>query len=273
MSAGSISIEVPNLGESIDEAVIVQWLTKEGDPVKKGDVILELESDKANVEIHSPESGILHVKAEVGRTVKIGQQVGEIGPVSESSNVKPKLDTNIISDNKLATPEPKAEIQAKKQFLNDSQWSEEISPFVKTMAKRLLKAQQESVAATTYNDVDMSKIISLREKLKTEFHEKYGVKLGFMPFFCDAVVMTLKEFPILNAQMNEHEIIFNKKVHLGIAISREKGLVVPVINNSDEMSYSEFEKVIAQQADKASKGNLDLAELSGGTFTITNGGM
>ncbi|MBI2519266.1 MAG: 2-oxo acid dehydrogenase subunit E2 [Bdellovibrio sp.] len=269
----SKNIEVPNLGESIEEAIIVRWLAQDNGHVQKDEVILELESDKANVEIHSPETGVLHIKASVGSTVRVGQQVGEIESIAEGTVLDIKTASGKINESSTFPEKKFISGVNQKETLSDSQWSEEISPLVKAMSKRLLKGQQEAVPTTTYNDVDMSKIIAIRERRKTEFKEKYGVKLGLMSFFCDAVISGLKEFPILNARMNENEIIYNKKVHLGIAVTRERGLVVPVINNSDEMSYAELEQTIAEKANKTAKGNLDLTELMGGTFTITNGGV
>ncbi len=268
----SINIEVPNLGESIQEAVVSKWLANDGALVQKGDVILELESDKANVEIHAPGTGMLHIKAQVGGTVKIGNQVGEISDAQEAPKAPPeKPQEKPVEISSTATPAPPD--KEAKVALDQSERTEEMSPFMKAMAKTLLKGQQESVATTTYTDVDLSKVISIREKRQSEFTQKFGVKLGLMSFFGIAVISALNEFPLLNARLKESKIIFNKKIHLGIAVSREQGLIVPVIKNCNEMSYAELEKAISEKVEKVSKRSLDLSEVKGGTFTITNGGM
>ncbi|HAZ11217.1 MAG: hypothetical protein A2X86_08405 [Bdellovibrionales bacterium GWA2_49_15] len=258
----NISIDVPNLGESIGEAVVAKWLAKDGELVHKGDTILELESDKANVEIHAPETGILRVKAAAGNTVKIGNQVGEIQATSETSGTSEVL-----------PPSPETVVKEKKMFLTDSEWVEETSPLEQAMARTLLKSRQKTVPATTYTDIDMSKIIAIRVQHKEDFKERFGVKLGYMSFFCAAVTSALREFPIMNARIHDNQIIFNKNVHLGIAVSREKGLVVPVLRNVNRMGHAEIEKKIDQMTEKASQGTFDVADLRGGTFTITNGGI
>ena len=335
-------IKVPELAESITEGTIAQWLKKPGEQIAKGSYLLELETDKVNVEIISEYDGILQeTLKDEGDTVHVGETIAIVSEGTVSLSASEQV-TNVQSEPpksmeeiELPPPErkalPSSDIIAspaarklareqgidlnnvatadllgrvRKQDVSNYQPTESAStkqvssaiPAVQlgakptastsnkpievikmsrrrqTIAKRLVDVQHTAAILTTFNEVDMTEIMNLRKKRKDDFQKQYDVKLGFMSFFTKAVVGALKKFPLLNAEIQVDEIIVKKYYDIGIAVSTEEGLVVPVIRNADRLNFAEIEKEIGHLASKARDSKLSLSDLQGGTFTITNGG-
>lgn len=340
-------IVVPELAESISEGTIAKWLKKPGDVIAKGDYIVELETDKVNVEIISEYSGVLQeVKFQEGDTVKVGEAIAIVGegkeespasiapsqteqvnqaiveetvhvqneqPESEEDNLT-KIDRPIASPaaRKLArekginltnvpTIDPFGRIRAQdvaayqavktkateapKEKRNVEKTidksNESSKPFERirltrrrqTIANRLLEVKQTTAMLTTFNEVDMTNVMNLRKRRKDKFLEENDVKLGFMSFFTKAVVAALKKSPLLNAEIQGNEILLKKYYDIGIAVSTDEGLVVPVVRDADRKNFAEIERDIMEFANKARANKLSLSDLQGGTFTITNGGV
>jgi 2-oxoglutarate dehydrogenase E2 component (dihydrolipoamide succinyltransferase) len=349
----SESILVPILGESVTEATVAKWLKNEGDKVNADEAIVELETDKVNVEVPSPLSGTLEkISVKEGQTVNVGALLGTMSPSSSSV-------ANVTSEEKKYSPPPKKleivkeiEMPAKK-FTKKEEPSKEEEPLVltedqeniktslapvinfaspsakkmaieskidltkikgsgkngiilkedllnlmgsipqpsqrktthgpeerikmtrlrMTIAKRLKEAQENAAMLTTFNEVDMSSIISMRNEYKEEFQKKYSVKLGFMSFFVKACVVGLKNYPIINSEIQGDEIVYKNYYNISIAVGTDRGLVVPVLRNTDEMSFADIEKNITLLGQKARDGKIVIDDLQGGTFTITNGGI
>jgi 2-oxoglutarate dehydrogenase E2 component (dihydrolipoamide succinyltransferase) len=331
-------IKVPELAESITEGTIAEWLVKVGDKVEKGDPVVELETDKVNVEVNSEVSGVIteHVKEEgddvvVGDVIAIVSEDGGAATVQEEApvvkeaapNEEPKAApapaaTEEKSGNRdvvaspaarkrarelnidlstVATRDPLGRIRpedveatanapkqqaapAKKEAPKAATTTEFNKPVEvvkmsrrrQTIAKRLVEAQQTAAMLTTFNEVDLTNVMKLRSERKDKFLEKHGVKLGFMSFFTKAVVGALKDFPLLNAEIQGTELLVKKYYDIGIAVSAEDGLVVPVVRDADRLDFAGVEKEIKRLSTKAREKQLGLDDLSGGTFTITNGG-
>ncbi|MFC7320088.1 2-oxoglutarate dehydrogenase complex dihydrolipoyllysine-residue succinyltransferase [Halobacillus campisalis] len=359
-------IKVPELAESITEGTIAEWLVKKGDQVEKGDAILELETDKVNVEVNADASGVLaEILKEEGDDVEVGDVIakvdenGEAGGSSEEEeesteeqedtgdkeeNTKETAQKEESSDDQeeepaketssdekvskndvVATPaarkrarelginlseisakdplgrirpedvdaaaqgeskkEEKKEAPKKEKKKESKQESSEKTEFEKpverikmsrrrqTIAKRLVEAQQSSAMLTTFNEVDMTNVMKLRSDRKESFQKKHDVKLGFMSFFTKAAVGALKEFPNINAEIQGNEIIQKKFYDIGMAVSTDEGLVVPVVRDADRLDFAGIEKGIMDMAKKARDKELQLDDLQGGSFTITNGGI
>ncbi|MGM0880207.1 MAG: 2-oxoglutarate dehydrogenase complex dihydrolipoyllysine-residue succinyltransferase [Bacillota bacterium] len=341
-------IIVPELGESISEGTITKWFVKEGDSVNQGDVLLELETDKVNIEISADNSGVIaRIAKQDGEVVLVGEAIGSIGesaggasapvaapvavpatpaaptapvavaqpsaPVSEGSaaavNASPAarklareqgIDlTQVQSRDQIgriypgdvrshsgqapagATPVTSAPLTqaepagAAKDAAKDAKPTERkrMSRRRVTIANRLVEAQRTAAMLTTFNEVDMTAILDLRKRRKQAFFEKNDVNLGFMSFFTKAVVGALKAFPLLNAEIDGEEIVVKKFYDIGIAVSAKEGLVVPVVRDADRLSFAEIEKNIVDLAGKARANTLSIADLQGGSFTITNGGV
>lgn len=331
-------IIVPAMGESITEGTISKWIAKVGDAVKQGDLLLELETDKVNLEISAEQDGVLTaILANEGDTVRIGESVGTIGAAGEAAApaaapapapvaaapaasaaapaapvAAPAAVANASASDALASPAARKLAREKGIDLNavlgrvtpadvKSAGSAPAAPapvaapspasdkapvanFAKpeerkkmsrrriTIAKRLVEAQHTAAMLTTFNEVDMTKIMEIRKRRKDSFKEKHDVGLGFMSFFTKAVVGALKAFPHLNAEISGDDIIVKKYYDIGIAVSAKEGLVVPVVREADRLSFAEIERSIVNLATKARSNTLELSELQGGTFTITNGG-
>lgn len=341
-------IKVPAMGESITEGTISRWIVKEGDTVNQGDVLLEVETDKVNIEISAEESGVItSILHQEGDTVQIGEtiaqleagagakesaaasappapapapQASEAAPVSApvKNESAPKAEdegangyTATPSARKLArergidldqvqtrdpigrihsddvkshgsvpaapaaapskpasAPAPAAEANPGKPVERSK-----MSRRRATIAKRLVAAQQTAAMLTTFNEVDMTAILDVRKRRKDKFKEKHDVGLGFMSFFTKAVVGALKQFPLVNAEIDGDDIVVKKFYDIGIAVSAKEGLVVPVVRDADRLSFAEIERNIGELASKARSNSLSLNELQGGTFTITNGGI
>jgi len=355
----SEKILVPALGESITEATVSKWLKNKGESVNADEAVVELETDKVNLDVPSPSSGILsEINSKNGDTVEVGTVLGIIsqGNVKvekKEQDVKPSNQKN----EEIKLPEEKSniinlEIEKKPETKNQEPLvlmdeeplvlTEEIklpeisnqpvvlSPAVRkmvaekkinidqvkgtgkdgrilkgdlisqmgtnpepnkrriqygeeerikmtrlrqTIAKRLKEAQENAAMLTTFNEVDMSGIISMRKENQEDFQIRYGIKLGFMSFFVKACVLGLKLFPEINAEVEGQEIVYKNYYNISFAVGTEKGLVVPVLRNADEMSFADIEKEIKRLSGKAKNGTLAIEDLQGGTFTISNGGV
>ncbi|MEH7124250.1 2-oxoglutarate dehydrogenase complex dihydrolipoyllysine-residue succinyltransferase [Bacillus sp. JJ1532] len=338
-------IRVPELAESITEGTIAQWLRKPGDFVNKGDFVVELETDKVNVEIISDFTGVLkELKAQEGDNVNVGETIaiidesGQAG-AEQAQPAAPVLEEQapVVPETKPAEPgapaqapsnenqqrpiaSPAARKMAREKGIDLSQVptvdplgrvrAQDVSTFNpqaqassapaqapkaaapapikqdgekrverirmtrrrQTIANRLVEVQQTAAMLTTFNEVDMTNVMNLRKKRKDKFFEENDVKLGFMSFFTKAVVAALKKNPFLNAEIQGDEIVLKKFYDIGVAVSTEEGLVVPVVRDADRKNFAEIEKDIMDLAIKARNNKLGLQDLQGGTFTITNGG-
>ena len=349
-------ILVPILGESITEATVAKWLKKKDDNVVADEPIVELETDKVNLEVPSPINGVLaEINFKDGDIVEVGALLGSISPKNtnlsgeeEIKKIEPNNDnSNVVSleverkeprifeEKKIPKPltdEPLVltqEIKGKK-INSEKKNSEILSPAVRkiveenkfylkeikgtgkegrilkgdlinimgvnpepserkikygqeerikmtrlkqTMAKRLKQAQENAALLTTFNEVDMTKVMEMRKENQEDFQNRYKVKLGFMSFFVKACVTALKNFPTVNAEIEGDEIIYKNYYNISFAVGTEKGLVVPVLKNADELSFADIEKNIKTISEKARDGKLTIEDLQGGTFTISNGGV
>ncbi len=286
------NITVPELGESIIEGTITSWLVKEGENFKSGDNLAEIETEKITIEIPAQSSGKLtKIIAPVGATVNVGQSIAEITDevtIDESSESK----INQIKEMKETAKEvrlpnkpdiivktensPSSEDNLQNFDIEIENQNEKTIPMSKlrqTIARRLKDAQNTAAILTTFNEVDMSAIMSLRKKEQSSFKKKYGVKLGIMSFFVKACTDVLKEIPEINSEIYENKIIYKNYFDIGIAIGSEKGLVVPIIRDAGNLSNGDIEKNIINLAQKANSNKLTMKDLSGGTFSITNGGI
>ncbi len=362
----SEKVLVPTLGESITEATVSKWLKREGETVEADEAIVELETDKVNLEVPSPISGTLsEISFKDGDTVEVGAVLGSISEenidikkvpetkkqpednkekeiIDQKSNVI-NLDVEKKPQSKLKEPLVLTEDNSMEQLeeepllLIDEVESEEtsqqpiiLSPAVRkivaekninldnvkgtgkagrilkgdlismmgtnpqpnqrrikygeeerikmtrlrqTIAKRLKQAQENAAMLTTFNEVDMSRIMAMRKDNQEDFKSRYGIKLGLMSFFVKACVVGLKLFPAINAEIEDQDIIYKNYYNISFAVGTEKGLVVPVLRNADEMSFADIEKEIKKLSEKANEGNLTIEDLQGGTFTISNGGV
>jgi len=323
-----MDIIVPQVGESIVEAEIGEWFKKSGEYVKKDDLLLELETEKVNVELNAEASGQLTILAEQGETIKIGAVVGKIDetatatpPAAAIDDVEekvesvpaaattdpapmnpavPKLaaergvdsstlqgsgrDGRVLVDDippaatEAAKPTPPPEPSPVTQPTPQIETTERItrvpmSQLRKKIAEHLLKAKQDTAMLTTFNEIDMSRVMALRKSYKEPFQEKYGVPLGFMSFFVKACAEALKSYPEVNGSIEGNDLIYHNYYDIGVAVGSKRGLVVPVIRNADTLHFDEVEKTIRDLAERAGQGKLTLDELQGGTFTISNGGI
>ena len=358
-------ITVPTLGESVTEATVSKWLKSQGESVVADEPIVELETDKVNVEVPSPSNGVLdNIAVKEGETVNVGSLLGTIlGSSTKTQN-------NIKELKNYSPPEKKKETEEKPQIFNEEKITKskklkkekialstneeplileqvhdekiievknttievekKVSPAARkianesninlnkvqgsgkngvilkedimslmgskptpaerkikygpeervkmtrlrlTIAKRLKEAQENAAMLTTFNEVDMSEVITMRNQYKEEFQNSYGVKLGFMSFFVKACVIGLKNYPAINAEIQGDEIVYKNYYNISIAVGTDRGLVVPVLRETDEMSFADIEKNISDLGQKAKNGKITIEDLQGGTFTITNGGI
>ncbi len=270
-----IEIKIPPCGESVVEVTVSSIVKEEGSLVREGDEILEIETDKVNQLVYAPKSGELHWQVKQGSSVKVGDVVGFIEPKEvESAPSQKKVSTNKTKPEEeffqeSVSSEPKIESTQKKQ----GERREKMSSLRKTVAKRLVDAVQQTAMLTTFNEVDMTSVIAIREKKKGEFLEKHQVKLGFVSFFIMASLQALKKFPKVNAFIEGEEIVYHDFCDIGVAVSTEKGLLVFVLKDIEKLSLVEIEKKLKEFAEKAREGSISVDLLSGGTFTITNGGV
>jgi 2-oxoglutarate dehydrogenase E2 component (dihydrolipoamide succinyltransferase) len=326
----SIDIKIPAIGESITEVTLASWLKEDGDYVEEGDILCEIESDKATVELPAENSGVLKIMVEDDTELEIGAKIGELdtsaapsagakkeesseaesaaapaaapapaggGDMNHPSPAAAKIlaekgmsaddvkgtgrDGRILkSDAQAASPAAKGKASSAAESTTAAASSTErivtrqkMSRLRKTIASRLVEAKSSTAMLTTFNEVDMFNVMELRKKYKEAFKEKHEIGLGFMSFFTKACTMALKEWPNVNAQIDGEEIVSYNYADVGIAVSTPKGLVVPVVRDAQNMSLAEIEKSIKTLALKGRDGKLTLDEMSGGTFTITNGGV
>jgi 2-oxoglutarate dehydrogenase E2 component (dihydrolipoamide succinyltransferase) len=298
-----VEIKIPAMGESVNEAIVSRIIKPSGSIVKAEEEILELETDKVNQVLYAPQAGQLQLNVKVEDTVKIGQVIGTVdtdakapaaaapeAPKPAPAKAAPKeIKTEGASARKMA-PEFVAELKAPPKTKEtprppslpplpmetpapDSAFTRKrMTSLRKTIAQKLVEAKNSTAMLTTFNEIDLSKVIEIRNKEKDHFFEKYGVKLGFMSFFTKAVVAALKAIPQVNAMIDGEEILMFHTYDIGIAVSTDKGLFVPVIRNCDQLSFGQIEIAIADMAKKARSGTISLSDLKGGSFTITNAG-
>ena len=360
-------ILVPALGESITEATVSKWLKNEGDSVEADEPIVELETDKVNLEVPSPVTGQLSkIDSKDGSIVKVGETLGsvseneneikepdeikkiqpsslrkneqqsekdnviELDPIKEQKELdifETKNSMENIEDEPLVLTE---EVKINKKEVELSEDNQTLSPAVRkmvneknidiksvkgsgkdgrilkgdlinlmginpapserkikygqeerikmtrlrqTIAKRLKQAQENAALLTTFNEVDMTNIMKMRKENQEDFQNRYGIKLGFMSFFVKACVVALKNYPAINAEIDGETIVYKNYYNISFAVGTDKGLVVPVLKNADELSFAEIEKNIKEISEKAKEGKLIIEDLQGGTFTISNGGV
>ena len=359
----SENILVPVLGESVTEATVARWLKKEGENVSADEPVVELETDKVNLEVPSPVSGVISkINSKDGENVEVGSILGVVSKNSTKEQKKVKLEDKIPPDTEKIIEEAETEIkidkndnkiyELKKDHSNEIKIAENenleekpliltnevkngksnlhLSPAVRkiikekkinpeevkgsgkngiilksdllnlmnkipkpyqrkvkygpeeriqmsrlrqTIAKRLKSAQENAAMLTTFNEVDMTNVMNLRNEKQEEFKNKFGIKLGFMSFFIKASIKSLKLYPAINAEIEGSDIIYKNYFNISFAVGTEKGLVVPVIRNADELSFAQIEMEIKNLSDKANNTTLTIEDLQGGTFTISNGGI
>src|SRR3954451_24585942 len=302
-------IRVPTLGESVSEATIGRWFKKPGDAVKADEPLVELETDKVTLEVNAPAAGTLgDISAKDGETVTPGALLGSIvqgagasaSASAKATNEAPKAESGVdpagvagsgkdgritkgdmLAANPRGTPTgsataPSAPAQARAPSAPGDAAREErvrITKLRQTIARRLKDAQNTAAMLTTFNDVDMGAVMSSRNQYKDVFEKKHGVKLGFMGFFTKACVQALKDITAVNAEIDGQDIVYKNYYHVGIAVGTEKGLVVSVVRDADQLSVAGIEKTIGEFGKCARDGQLKIEEMQGGTFTITNGGI
>ena len=360
----AVEIHVPELGESVADATVGRWLKQEGETVKSGEALVELETDKINFEVEAEQNGVLESIAKgEGETVGVGEVIGTIGEGeaggdgSEAPTEEPEEEEAAAQEERAETEQPEPEAEAEGVADEEADGHQEVengvraSPSVRklaqeydidlaevagsgsggrvtredverlirgqdrgggaptreaekpaapeedgrreaaptaedgreervrlsrrrlTIAQRLVESQQNSAMLTTFNEADMSAVMELRRRRKDAFQERTGARLGFMSFFTKAAVAALKAFPKVNAELQDNELVLKHYYDIGVAVSTDEGLVVPVVRDADRKNFAEIEGTIADLATKAREGKLTLEDLRGGTFTITNGGI
>ena len=292
-----VNIVVPSFGESITEGTIAQWLKKPGDAVKKDEIILEIESEKATQGIPAPASGVLRIDKKEGDRVEVGSVIGTIDETANAPAPPSKPAGERSEPAGSPAPKPKTSVSAKPTDPGPSPVSTEerggrvdnpaspstretggdkrvpMSAIRQRIAERLLTSQKATASLTTFNEADMSAIIDARTHYKDRFKEKHGVSLGFLSFFVKASVEALKAYPLVNAAIDGRDLVYHDYYNIGVAVSADKGLMVPVVQCAEKLSFAQIEQAIAELAVKARDGKINVADLQGGTFTITNGGI
>lgn len=297
-------IKIPAMGESITEATIGNIIVSSGSQVNADQEILEIETDKVNQALYAPEKGILTLTVQSGQKVQIGEVIGYVEASDEDKPVLPPAAEAPSSpppkkETAQPKPQPKEEKSSrggKEEFLEglkpqektpkeepepvfvkeasgERETRQKLSRVRKVIGDKMVRAQREAAMLTTFNEADMTQIISLREKYKEDFQKEHGVKLGFMSFFVKAVAAALKEFPAFNSYIDGEDLVHREYVDIGVAVGTEKGVFVPVVRNCDHLSFADIEKALEKFAKKAREGDITADELQGGGFTITNGGV
>jgi 2-oxoglutarate dehydrogenase E2 component (dihydrolipoamide succinyltransferase) len=350
----ALEIHVPELGESVADATVGRWLKQEGEAVKSGEPLVELETDKINFEVEAEQDGVLESIAKgEGETVNVGEVIGTLGEGDGQPAAEPEEEeAEAAEEERAETEQAEAEAEEEEEVVEeepDGHREVEVevraSPSVRklareydidlaevsgsgsggrvtredverlireqdrtaareverpeedgrreekpaaedgreervrlsrrrlTIASRLVESQQNAAMLTTFNEADMSAVMDLRRRRKDAFQERTGARLGFMSFFTKASIAALKAFPQVNAELQGNELVLKKYYDIGVAVSTDEGLVVPVVRDADHKSFAEIEQTIADLATKARDGKLTLEDLRGGTFTITNGGI
>jgi 2-oxoglutarate dehydrogenase E2 component (dihydrolipoamide succinyltransferase) len=311
-----VDVVIPRIGESIQTVFVSKWKKQVGEAVAEGEPLVELDSDKASMEVPSPASGVLVERlVPDGAEIAIGAVFARVDETATAAAPAAAAPAGRAADEVRAGPAARAEAHQKGVDLasvpgtgprgrvtttdvrgsgapapvakpaaappapvapvDRSARTERVpmSPLRRTIARRLVEAQQTAAMLTTFNEVDMSRILALRKQYQDRFVEKYGIKLGFMSFFVKAAIEALKEFPAVNAEIDGDAIVYKHFYDIGVAVSGPKGLVVPVVRDADRLSFSETEQAIAALAVKAKENKLKLEDFEGGTFTISNGGV
>ena len=333
----AMELRVPALGESVREATLGAWKHVEGDEVSVDEPLVEVESEKATVEVPSPGAGILRkILRKAGDTVAVGEVIAEIEQLGVGAPAKPSSAVNGRKagngNGRPAAPEAVRAAPSARRALADSGLSADevkgsgrggriskqdvtraleeqasppspaaapeapsfrpaptpaqtpvvdiarerivpMSPLRKTVARRLVEAQHAAAILTTFNEIDMSSVLALRERHQERFVKQHGIKLGFMSFFVKAAIDALKTYPGVNAEVRGSDIVYKDHYDIGVAVGGGKGLVVPVVRDADRLSFAEIEATIGELASRARDNKLGLKELEGGTFTISNGGV
>ncbi|HEX4839608.1 MAG TPA: dihydrolipoyllysine-residue succinyltransferase [Rhabdochlamydiaceae bacterium] len=273
-----IEIKVPAMGESISEATISRIIKASGSIVRRDEEVVELETDKVNQVLYVPQAGGLSLSVKVGDTVKIGQVIGTVDtdvavpastPAPVSATAAPA--TSGPSARKMA-PDVLAGMKAPKAVPAVSGDRKRMSSLRRTIAQKLVEVKNTTAMLTTFNEVDMTKIIEIRTKEQADFQARNGVKLGFMSFFIKAAVSALKTFPDVHAYIEGDDMVAFPNFDIGVAVSTDKGLMVPVVRRCDSATFGEIEKQIVDYSTRARSGGISMDDLRGGCFTITNGG-
>jgi|UniRef100_UPI0037830617 2-oxoglutarate dehydrogenase E2 component (dihydrolipoamide succinyltransferase) len=282
-------IKIPALGESVAGGQIAKWHFNEGDFVKVGDILLTLETDKVAAEVTAEVSGALHIGKQPGDDVEVGAVVGQIDesaaapaakapeqpkPAPAAAPAPEPKPSNITEFKVVPKPEPAPAPVTKAPAAPEGRVTrKKMSPLRKKIADQLVSAQRTAAILTTFNECDMSNVMALRSKLQDAFVAKNGVKLGFMSFFIKAVVEALKAVPQINVRVEGEEIVQQHYYDIGVAVGTERGLIVPVLRDADQKSFAELEKDLLGYAAKAKEGKIQVSDLTGGVFTISNGGV
>lgn len=302
----SIEVKVPGLPESVADATVATWHKKVGDHVKRDENLLDLETDKVVLEVPAPSDGVItELMVQTGAVVTSGQLLAkieagqvEVKPEPQTASATTANDAQgpavrrMVAEHDLSEKDVKhlskegrinaadvrdmLETKDRPQALGSVAREEKRVPMTRLRAKiaeRLVQAKSETAMLTTFNEVNLQAISDIRKQYQDAFVKKHGVKLGFMSFFTKAVIAALKQFPSVNASLDGNDIVYHGYFDIGIAVSTERGLVVPVLRNAEDMSLAEIELSIQEYATKARNGKLSLEEMQGGTFTITNGGI
>ena len=272
-----IELKVPTAGESIKEVQIGQWLKQPGEHVERDQPVVTIETDKATLELAAPVPGtIAQILKQPGEKAAVGEVIAYIeeGAATEPATAVGQA-VSLPSPSQAGQPAPQETPAGnlKPETLNLKLEVVRMSPIRRRIAERLVQAKTAAALLTTFNEIDMSAVMALRQKHKESFQERHKVKLGFMSFFVKGAVDALKLVPQVNAEISGEDIIYHKHYDIGIAVSGGKGLVVPVLRNADGLSFAEIERAIAGFAQRAAENKIGLEELQGGTFTITNGGV
>ena len=328
----AVDVKMPNVGESVQEGVIHKWRIKTGDFVNRDDILVDLETDKATVEVVAESAGVIQIVKKQGETVAIGEVMARIDNtaiaagagkaatapaatataatlppppspqssaasgqplspavrrITEESNVNPSNVAGTGKDGRItkgdviahleggANPAPVTAFQIKPQVASGSR-SERREPMTllrRKIAERLVHAQETAAILTTFNEIDMSAVMKIRSDYKDKFKEKYGIGLGFMSFFIKASVEALKQYPQVNGWIDGTDIVYHDYYDIGVAVSANRGLVVPVIRDAERMSPAELEMAVGDYGKRAKDGKLTVDEMTGGTFTVSNGGV
>ena len=285
-ATATLPIRVPSVGESITSGVLGSWKRKNGDSVASGDPLFEIETDKVTSEVFAEADGTLEILVPEGTEVKVGQTVGNLHP-----GKAPARKTAPAETPKKETPAAKAPVRessptptlvrteadtavlAQSSARSDRESRKKMSPLRRKIADRLVSAQHTAAILTTFNEADLSNLIALRTEVQSTFQAQHGVKLGFMSFFLQAAVHALRVVPAVNARIEGDEIVSQHYYDIGVAVGTDRGLVVPVLRDCDQMDLAGLEKSLAAVATRAREGKLSLPDLEGGVFTISNGGV
>ena len=321
-----MEIKIPAVGESVFEALVAKWHKKQGEAVRKDEVICEIETDKITMELHADADGVLSVAVPAGTTVKIGTVIGSIAegavapaapagqpeavsaatppviavtahppppPEAATGHRSPSARRAALHAQATAAPPAPAQgalgaaAQTPPASIINSEESppcnvkpaddrvtrQRMTPIRKRIAERLVAVRQQTAMLTTFNEADMSRVMEVRTRHKEHFLKKHGVALGYMSFFVKACVEALKAFPSVNARIDGDDLVYHNYYNIGVAVGGAKGLVVPVLRDADRLHFAEIEGAIQGFSDKVKNNRLELSDLEGGTFTISNGGV